>query len=369
MKIKLHEITVRDLYKDYLDLGEDGVTGYGGKLNIRPKYQREFIYNEKNRNAVIETVINGHPLNTMYWSFVPENEKNGLPIYELLDGQQRTLSILKYIAGEYSVNYRFFHNLLDDEKDKILDYKCQIYICEGTESERLAWFKKINIVGVPLSNQELLNATFTGPWLEDAKKHFSGTKPPAYEMAKDYMNGKAIRQEILETALKWISDRDDTTIEGYMAKHQQDKNANELWLYFMAVINWAKALFPNLRSELKTVPWGILYNEYHDNDYDKDELEETVAKLMQDKEVKNKTGIYSYVFTGEEKDLNLRTFDKHDKTTMYERQKGICPVCKKHFELNEMHADHIVPWSKGGKTDLDNGQMLCAACNLEKSNK
>ena len=369
MKIKLQEITIRDLFENYSDLGEEGVTGYNGELNIRPKFQREFIYKDKNRDAVVETVMSGHPLNTMYWSYIPENKENGLPIYELLDGQQRTLSILKYINGDYSVNYRFFHNLTDDEKDNLLDYKCQIYICEGTESERLAWFKKINIVGMPLNNQELLNATFTGPWLEDAKRHFSGTKPPAYDLASDYVSGQPLRQELLEKAISWIAEKEDTTVEGYMAKNQQEKNANELWLYFMNVLNWAKALFPKKRSELKNVPWGTLYNLYGEGSYDKDELEEKVSRLMKDKEVKNKVGIYSYVFSGKEKDLNLRAFDKHDKATMYETQEGICPICKKHFELKEMHADHIVPWSKGGKTEIKNGQMLCSSCNREKSDK
>ena len=224
MKIKLHEIKIRDLFNGYMDLGEDGVTGYDGDLNIRPKYQREFIYKDKNRDAVIETITSGHPLNTMYWAYIPENEKNNLPKYELLDGQQRTLSFLKYVNGDYSVDYKFFHNLTDDEKEKFLDYKLQIYICEGTESERLAWFKKINIVGMPLNNQELLNATFTGPWLENAKRCFSGTKPPAYDMAKDYMSGQPLRQEYLETALKWMADKENTTVEGYMAKHQQGES-------------------------------------------------------------------------------------------------------------------------------------------------
>ena len=360
MEIKLHEIPVREVVTGYKDNQEDGVVGYNGKLDIRPPFQREFIYNEKERNAVIDTINKGFPLNVMYWS------KNGTG-FELLDGQQRTLSICQYVNGDFSVDYKGFNNLPKDLQEKILDYKLMIYICEGTPSEKLDWFKIINIAGEKLTDQELRNSQYTGTWLHDAKRHFSKTGCPAYQIGEKYLNGSTIRQDYLETALNWISDRDNIEIEDYMGLHQQDADANELWVYYQAVIDWVKRLFPNYRREMKGIDWGILYNEYKDQSYNSDKLEEQVKSLMMDDDVTKKSGIYPYLITGKEKYLSIRSFTDNQKRETYEKQNGICPNCKEHFEIEEMEADHITPWHDGGKTTSDNCQMLCRECNRRKS--
>ena len=360
MEIKLHEIAVRDVVKGYVDNQENGVIGYNGLLDIRPPFQREFIYNEKERNAVIDTIYKGFPFNVMYWS------KNGNK-YELLDGQQRTLSICQYVNGDFSVDYKGFGNLTPDLQNKILNYKLMIYICEGTQSEKLDWFKIINIAGEKLTDQELRNSQYTGMWLHDAKRHFSKNSCPAYQIGEKYMNGVAIRQDYLETALSWISNRDGVQIEDYMGKHQNDTDANELWMYFQSVIDWINRLFPKYRKEMKGLEWGILYNEYKDQMYNSIKLEEKVNELMQDDDVTSKKGIYLYLITGKEKYLSIRSFTDNQKREAYERQKGICGNCKEHFEIKEMEADHITPWHAGGKTTSENCQMLCRECNRRKS--
>lgn len=360
MEIKLHEISVRDVVKDYIDNQENGVVGYGGKLDIRPPFQREFIYNEKERNAVIDTINKGFPLNVMYWS------KNG-ELYELLDGQQRTLSICQYVNGDFSVNYKGFNNLPKDLQDKILDYKLMIYICEGTPSEKLDWFKIINIAGEKLTDQELRNSQYTGTWLYDAKKYFSKTGCPAYQIGDKYLNGSPIRQDYLETTLKWISSKEDKTIEEYMGEHQHNSDANELWMYYQSVIDWVSRLFPNYRREMKGIEWGILYNQYKEQSYNSQKLEEQVVELMMDDDVTSKKGIYLYLITGQEKYLSIRSFTDNQKREAYEKQNGICPNCKETFEIDEMEADHITPWHDGGKTISDNCQMLCRECNRRKS--
>lgn len=365
MKIQLHEITVNDLFQDYVNDAEDGVTAYGGLLNIRPKYQREFVYDEKKRNAVIDTVRKDFPLNVMYWVV------NTDFTYEVLDGQQRTLSICEYLADKFAVGFRYFHNLTSDEKEQILNYKLMVYFCEGTESEKLAWFRTINIAGEKLTEQELRNASYTGEWLTDAKRYFSRTGCPAYDIASDYMSGSTIRQDYLETALFWAAGKDGLdSIESYMAKHQHDTSSNPLWLYFQKVIAWTKATFPTYRHEMKGLPWGDFYNRFHENeDLNPNELEKQVASLMEDDEVTKKRGIYEYVLDGERKHLSLRSFTSKQKREAYERQKGICPVCGEHFEYSEMEGDHIVPWSQGGTTTSENCQMLCRKDNNEKSNR
>ena len=360
MKYELNLIKVRDIVKNYKNSDEEGVLGYDGKLNIRPKYQREFIYKDKQRNAVIESIINSRPLNVMYWA------KNSDGTYELMDGQQRTISICEYVAGSFSVNYQYFHNLTDDEKEKILNYELMVFICEGTDKEKLEWFRIINIAGEKLTEQELRNAVYTGPWLDDAKKHFSKTNCPAYQIAKDYVSGTPIRQDFLETALDWISGGD---IEGYMAVHQHDPNANALWFYFRAVIDWVSATFPNYRREMKGQDWGYYYNEFKDKMFDVKKLEEEIVTLIDDEEVQNVKGIYPYLLTRNEKHLNLRQFSEKDMRKVYEKQQGICPICGNKFSIDEMEADHIIPWSKGGKTTIDNCQMLCMKDNRTKSGK
>jgi len=359
MKIELHEIPIKDLVKDYVDNQEEGVLGYGGKLNIRPKYQREFVYKDKQRDAVIETVRKDFPLNVMYWV------KNGNN-FEVLDGQQRTISICQYVNDEYSINAIAWHNLTNDQKEQILNYKCMIYFCEGNDSEKLAWFKIINIAGEKLTDQELRNAVYTGPWLTDAKRHFSKTGCAAYNLAKDYINGSAIRQEILETALDWIS---KGQITDYMSKNQQEENANELWQYFLEVINWVKATFRTYRKEMKGIPWGELYNKYGKKKFNISEFEKRIPELMMDDDITKKSGIYPYLITDDEKYLSIRAFTESQKRAAYEKQKGICPNCKDHFEIDEMEGDYITPWIEGGKTLPDNLQMLCKDCNRRKGKK
>ena len=363
MKIELHEIPIREVANGYKDSQESGVVGYGGLLDIRPAYQREFIYKDDKRNAVIDTVRKNFPLNVMYWV----KTKQGT--YEILDGQQRTISICKYINKEYSIDYQYFHNLTKDEQKQILDYPLMVYICEGTDKEQLDWFRVINIAGEKLTDQELRNAVYTGEWLTDAKRYFSKTACPAYQIANKYLNGVANRQDYLQTALRWIAHRDGKVIEEYMSEHQHDSNANELWLYFKSVIDWVMILFPHYRKEMKGIEWGYLYNKYHLNSYDSKAFESRILDLIDDDDVGSIKGIYEYLFDGEEKHLSLRQFDDKTKRKVYEKQKGICAVCGKHFEIDEMEADHIDPWHDGGKTVIDNCQMLCKPCNRRKSGK
>lgn len=360
MNIKLKEITVRELTKGYEDNEESGVIGYGGKLDIRPPYQREFIYKDKQRDAVIDTVTKDFPLNVMYWAVREDGN------FEVIDGQQRTISIAQYVEGDFNFNDRYFHNLQDDEQDQILNYKLTVYLCSGTDSEKLEWFKTINIAGEELTDQELRNAVYSGSWVSDAKRYFSKNGCAAYGLGGDYLKGSAIRQDYLETTIKWIS---ENAIEDYMAKNQNEPNANEIWLYFQAVINWVKIVFPNYRKEMKGIDWGFLYNEFKDGKFDSNKLEEEISKLMEDEDVTKKKGIYTYVLTRKEKHLNIRAFSQNQKREAYERQKGICVVCKEHFAIEDMEADHITPWHEGGQTSPENCQMLCKEDNRRKSGK
>ncbi len=239
-----------------------------------------------------------------------------------------------------------------------------IYLCSGTDSEKLEWFKIINIAGEKLTDQELRNAVYAGSWVTDAKRYFSKTGCPAYGLGGDYLSGTAIRQDYLETTIKWISNDD---IEDYMAKHQDKPNANDLWLYFQSVIAWIKSTFPRYRNDMKGINWGTFYNMYKDREVDPNKLEAQISRLMEDEDVSNKKGIYSYVLDGKEKYLNIRAFSKNQKREAYERQKGICPGCNEHFEIDEMEGDHITPWRDGGKTAAENCQMLCKEDNRRKS--
>ncbi|MFZ4679063.1 MAG: HNH endonuclease family protein [Flavobacterium sp.] len=359
MKITLKEISVRDLTNGFEDNNDDGVIGYGGMLDIRPPYQREFIYKDKQREAVIDTINKNYPLNVMYWAV---NEGG----FEVIDGQQRTISICQYVNGDFAYMFRYFHNLQKDEQERILNYKLMIYLCEGNDSEKLEWFRTINIAGEKLTEQELRNAVYSGSWVSDAKRYFSKNGCAAYGLGNNYMNGTPIRQDYLETTIDWIS---KGNIEVYMSNHQNEANANELWLYFQGVINWVKTIFPKYRKEMKGINWGFLYNEYKDQKFDSKKLEEQIVLLMIDDDITNKKGIYEYVLSGKEKHLNIRAFTDNQKRESYERQKGICVVCKEHFEINEMEADHITPWHEGGKTSSDNCQMLCKYDNRRKSGK
>ena len=370
MKINRIQISVRDLVNGYVDNNEEGVVGFGGKLNIRPAYQREFIYNEKQRNAVLVSVSKEFPLNTMYWS------DNGDGTFELLDGQQRTISICQYCNNDFSMEFekgvpRMFTNLSKDFQDAILDYKLDICVCSGTSEEKLDWFRVINVAQQPLTEQELLNANYTGRWLTDAKKKFSKTNCVAFKVANKYLTGTPIRQDYLETALGWITNGEKGAIAKYMAEHQNDGDAFELWSYFQNVIEWVKAKFPYYRREMKGIAWGLLYNQYANNGifYDSESMEIDIKRLMADDDVTAKKGIYEYILSGGEKEnkLNIRAFTDTQKRTAYEKQEGICPICGKHYEFEEMEGDHITPWSQGGKTTTENLQMVCKDCNRRKS--
>lgn len=358
MNIELKEITVRDLTNGYKDNAEDGVIGYQGKLDIRPPYQREFVYGDKERNAVINTVQKDFPLNVMYWAVREDGN------FEIIDGQQRTISLCQYVNNDFSINGLAFHNLPKDKQEQILEYTLMVYFCSGADSEKLDWFQTINIAGKELTNQELRNAVYSGSWVTDAKRYFSKNSRP--RIGDDYLSGSANRQEYLETAINWIS---NGQIKEYMSEHQHDPTAIDLWNYFQSVINWVKAVFPKYRREMKGIEWGFLYNDFKDQKYDPKILEQEVSKLMEDEDVGNKKGIYIYVLTRKEKFLNIRAFSPNQKREAYERQKGICVVCKEHFEIEVMEADHITPWHESGKTSAENCQMLCKEDNRRKSGK
>lgn len=377
MKIDERKVLVRNLVENYKDNGDGGVTGLDGQLDIRPPYQREFVYGDAERAAVINTVRRGFPLNVMYWA------DRGDGTYEVMDGQQRTISLGQYVSGEFSFDFgdgpRFFYNLPQDQKEKILDYELFVYVCEGTDTEKLDWFRTINIAGMKLSDQELRNAVYHGSWLADAKKWFSRVNGPADTISNNYVNVRTIRQEMLELALEWIILRDGLpSVDDYMAKNQHAPNATDIWTYFQNVLGWAKSTFPVRRRELASVDWGRLYHIHGSSFPDGSELETRVAALMADEDVQKKPGIYAYVLDGDERHLNIRAFTPNQKREAYERQTGLCANGKKcrtpgnldglmHFDTAKMDADHIVPWSRGGHTTPENCQMLCVPCNRQKS--
>lgn len=379
MKIELHKIKVSDLVKGYNE-GTDKIVGYGGRLDIRPEYQRNFVYDEDKRNEVIYTMLRGtkgFPLNVMYWV------KNGEDSYEVLDGQQRTLSICEYCAGNFHVNVYgkdcYFDTLPDDKRIQIENYELMVYFCEGTPEEKHEWFRVVNIAGLVLTDQELLNAVYHGAWLNDAKRYFSKCKKShepncmAWYKGGQYIKADVERQGLLELALKWAS---NDNIEVYMRDNYKKPDAHELIDYYERVINWIEEKFPIYRSEMKGLPWGFLYNEHKDDNLNPDKLEKRIQELYQDTDgLQNARGVYQYVLTSDERYLNFRAFDRTTKRLVYERQKGICPDCVKqgrkkiHYKFEEMEADHIKPWSLGGKTTIDNCQMLCIEHNRIKGNR
>ncbi|MBC6428669.1 MAG: DUF262 domain-containing protein [Cellvibrionales bacterium] len=342
MKIEPLKLTIRDLVEGYSDDGDGGVTGYGGRLDIRPPYQREFVYKGKQREAVINTVRRGFPLNSMYWVI---RDDGG---FEVIDGQQRTISICQYVNGDFSIGEMMFGNLQDDEQAAILDYPLWVYTCSGSGRERLDWFEIINTAGERLTKQELRNAVYHGPWVSNAKRYFSRPGCAAYKIASKYLSGDLIRQDYLETAIGWINNGD---IENYMSKHQHNKSAVALWNHFQSVIAWVEATFPNYRRQMKGLKWGELYATHHKRDLDPAALESEIKRLLMDDEVQKKSGVWAYVLDGDE------------------RQNGICAETGEHYPIEEMEADHITPWSKGGKTIVENCQMLHKDCNRRKSNK
>ncbi len=362
MKFEIKQITIRDITEGYIDNKEKGVKGYNRQLNIRPSYQREFIYKDKDRDEVVISILLGSSLGEFNWA---KNENN---TYEIIDGQQRTISLCKYVNGEFSIKHngtiKYFFNLTNEEQEKFLDHKLNTQIMQGTLREKLEHFKRVNKQGQPLTNQELLNANYTGRWLSSAKYMFSKTMSKAYLLAGSYLKGSALRQDYLETAIKWISNKD---IENYMANHTKDDDANELWIYFEKVIEWVKSLFTNFYQGMKGIEWGLLYNQYKDNEYV--DLDKKLQILREDEDVTSKKGIFTYLITNETKHLNLRAFNKDMKIEKYQKQEGKCAKCNESKELKYMEGDHITPWVEGGKTSIDNLQMLCKTCNRTKSNK
>ena len=397
--------TIRDLTEGYLKDSDDGSTtdsifGFDGKLNIRPSYQRNSVYNEKKRNAVIETVLDECPLNTIYWV----DKEDGT--YEVLDGQQRILSICKYLAGEFSVSAECFPtqipqdfpNLqtnMTDIAERVLDYQPDIYICRGTPSEKLRWFRRINTSGEPLNDQELRNSSYTGPWLSDAKARFSSVNGRGVRLAEinpdnnkpePLLNGSWNRQEYLQTALKWAANHEgltgDDAIEQYMLKHRGDADASALWQYCSQVLEWVRSKFVSYNKALKGMDWGFIYEEYQNGTYDDNivsksgtEINDKIAELIMDDEVTaSMKGIYQYIISGDGKYLSIREFDEKVARSVYEKQHHQCVYCikegnLKEYAFKEMHADHIKPWSKGGKTVEENCQMLCKHHNEEKGNR
>lgn len=373
MKIEPKQIKVKDIFEGYSDNGDNGVFAYGGKLAIRPPYQREFVYDNAQAEAVIQTVLKGFPLNVMYWVKVGENS------FEVLDGQQRTLSVMQYLKHQFSVvldGQKYYWDALPNDKyNAIVNYEFMIYICEGEESEKLEWFKVVNIAGEKLTDQELRNSVYTGPWLSDAKKHFSKRNCAAKFLSDRYITGDPNRQELLEKALKGICDYQEINdVTEYMALHKSDTDADELWQYFQDVIHWIEKIFPKYYSDMKGLDWCHLYNKYHSRTYNSSVMGAEVKRLHEDEDVQKTKGIYEFLlcrdidpFAG--RLLNLRSFDRRDKMAAYSKQDGICPICKNHFTFEEMEGDHIRPWSKGGHTTPENCQMLCKDCNAKKTDK
>ena len=391
------DLTIRDLVQDFTENTRTGqVSGFGGRLNIRPSYQREFVYEDDKRNEVIKTVLAGYPLNVMYWAKTPDGN------FELMDGQQRTISICKYNECQYSVKLwqsdRLVNTTIDklsnDKRDAFLDYPLTIYVCDGTEDEKLEWFRIINIAGVRLTEQEMRNAIYNGPWVTDAKRYFSRVDGLGYNSEGQVSNGHTygdyvnveggsksekenavVRQKLFEIALEWIVDAhnrisdDKITIDDYMAEHRNDDDARGLWRYYEDVLEWVRRTFPTYHSFMKGVNWGALYNEFRNST--PADAENRVNIILQKAQ---ETGtsiaekeIFKTILSGDLKFINKRTFDKKMTHRKYLAQDGECPYCHRHFEEDQMHGDHKKPWSKGGKTDEDNLQMLCIECNLAKS--
>lgn len=375
MIINEMKLTVGALIQGYYeDDATSRVVAWGGKLDVRPEYQREYVYGESQRNAVVNTVLNGFPLNIMY--FVDRQDGT----FEVLDGQQRIISICRYAMNQYSVKIPAttggydtlnYPNLYDELRDKFLDYELHVYVCQGTDKEKLDWFQIINIAGETLEQQEIRNALYHGPWLTDAKSAFSRRNCAAHKNYGKYMAGDYIRQKYLETAFAWKAAQEGfngkSAIADYMKAHRTDEDANDLWAYFEAVFRWVQDIFgKQFDKSMKGVAWGLLYNDHKDDMLDPADMRRRVQELLADTEVMRKSGIYAYLLTSEEKYLSPRQFDQDVALAKYHQQGGRCAICGESKDFKDMHADHIVPWSKGGKTIPENCQMLCIPCNEKK---
>jgi hypothetical protein len=373
MTIKQISVTVGEITQGYVNNEEQGVRGYNGLLDIRPPYQREFIYNDKEQQAVINTVLHGYPLNVMYW--VKRSDDAECP-FEVMDGQQRTLSLCEYVAGKFSFEFKNFFNQTSDIQKRILDYPLTVYVCEGAASEKLEWFKTINIAGKALNEQEIRNAIYAGPFVSDAKRHFSKSNCGAYKLGKDLVNGTPIRQDFLKKALEWMAEHENREGKAqnpvsYMAQHQHDPNANNLWTYFQNVLNWAITNFEmkKFKRIMKGLDWALYYDKYHNETLDTVEMAKQISALMRDGEIQRQSGIIPYVLTGDEQHLDLRAFPEDIKLAVWEKQNHICPLCGKEYDFEFMEGDHIKPWREGGRTVIENCQMLCRDCNRHKGAK
>jgi len=370
----------------YNELEGKGLFGLNGKLTIQPEYQRNYIYasdNGKKEIAVIESILKGYPIGLIYFN------KIGKDKFEVLDGQQRITSIGRYLKHKFAIidgngMEQYFDGIAEDKQEKILQTTLTIYECKGTESEIKEWFKTINIAGVPLNEQELFNAIYSGPFVTLAKAEFSNSQNSNIQKWGTYITGSANRQEFLARALDWVS---HGKIADYMSKHRKDTNINELKNYFNKVINWISKTFTDVESEMKGLEWGRLYEEYHKKKCDSKKISDTVHRLYADPYVKNRRGVFEYILGGEKdtKLLDVRVFDDATKKAVYTRQtdelkkKGIsnCSLCAvghsankdKIWKIDEMDADHVSAWSKGGKTDILNCEMLCKTHNRAKGNR
>ena len=394
MKTRLRtDLTIRQICEgfQYSESEEKGLFGWAGKLTIQPEYQRNYIYaNGKDDVAVIDSLLKGYPIGLIY--FV-ETEKDK---YEILDGQQRITSIGRYVTNKFAwidendIPYKF-ESLPKDKQDKIYNTELTIYICSGEESEIKEWFKTINIAGKPLNNQELLNSVYSGPFITKAKEIFSNSQNSNLHKWLSYMKVEVKRQGLLEVALSWVSKdwEKDGNLEKYMADHRHDDNINELTSYFNDVINWVSTIFIDVKDEMQYINWGKMYEKYHKNPYNSNDVSRKLNELYSDYFVNDKKGCYEYILNGckqeDTKLLNIRLFDEPTKKTVYESQtqtakiKNIsnCPMCvienlsnkTKIWDYKDMDADHVTAWSKGGSTDISNCQMLCRTHNHIKGNR
>ena len=382
----LTDVSVEDICKGFVynELEGKGLFGWGGKLTIQPEYQRNYIYADGKKDvAVVRSLMSGYPLGLIYFVKTADGR------YEVLDGQQRITSFGRFLTGKLAVKdangmEQYYDGLADDLKEKVSGAKLTIYVCEGEESEIKEWFKTINIAGVPLNEQELLNAIYSGTFVSAAKEEFSNSQNANVQKWSAYISGSVNRQDFLRTALDWVS---KGNIDGYMSKHRFDTNINELKTYFNSVIDWISGVFSDVENEMRGLEWGRLYETYHKTPYDPIEVSKKVQTLLADPYVKNKKGIFEYVLGGEQdtKLLDIRIFEEGTKRSVYTIQtkmateQGVsnCPLCAMGHEanrtriwkLNEMDADHVSAWSKGGATDISNCQMLCKTHNRAKGNK
>ena len=387
MEIARKSITIRELCEGYVNESEtqieDAVKAYGGKLCVRPAFQRAFVYDKKQENAVIDTAMKGFPLNIMYWV------DNGDGTYDCLDGQQRTISLCNFVDGISSFSAEWFNGgkknyihtiqrIDPDMYERFMNYELEVYICRGAKAERMEWFRTINIAGEELYPQELRNANYVSPWLTDAKRYFSKAnasstaKCPAERVGGQYTNKNANRQEILAQVISWfIGSAEDADICQYMEDHINDPDASELWNYFNNIIDWINEIFPGVYDKgMASVNWGALYNQYGEDDLDPDDICAKFDELIEFKASKeldiSVAKIVEYCITRDEKLLKHRQFSEPQRSTLYNRQNGICPDCGQHFLKADMHAHHIVPWYNGGLTEISNGVMLCKECHTQR---